>query len=232
MSEVAIDQKSIPAEEAPAAKPNKLANLLQLLKTNRLIQAGLGIIVIAAAFFIIRYFVDASSKVYIEKSEITAPVTSLGPDTSGILREVMVKVGDPVKAGQPLFNVSGKITSSMTPGIITMIQNTPGQMASPQSVIVKLYDPATLRLKGHLQEDQGLSDIRIGQKVIFTLDAYSGKQYQGVVESVAPISDDSSVVFSISDKRQEKDFSVSITFDINAYPEIKNGMSAKMWVLK
>ena len=135
-------------------------------------------------------------------------------------------------AGQPLFNVSGRITTSMTPGIITSVQNTPGQMETPQSVVVKLYDPAGLRVIGHLQEDQGLSDVRIGQKVLFTLDAYTGKQYQGAVDTISPISDTASVVFSISDARQEKQFDVNVAFDINAYPEIKNGMSAKMWVVK
>ena len=120
----------------------------------------------------------------------------------------------------------------MTPGIITFIQDTPGQMTTPQSAIVKMYDPDSLRLVGHIQEDQGLSDLRVGQKVLFTLDAVDGKQYQGTVEKIATAASDSSVVFSISDKRQEKDFDVKASFDLNAYPEIKNGLSAKMWVIK
>jgi multidrug resistance efflux pump len=232
MSEAEIDQKNVYTDKASLPKTGRLTKLTQLLTKNPLILVLLGVIVVVSGYFGLRYWQDVSSKVFIETSEITAPVTSLGPDTSGILREVMVKVGDHVSAGQPLFNVSGKITSSMTPGIITMVQNTPGQMESPQSVVVKLYDPSGLSVKGHLQEDQGLSEIRVGQKVTFTLDAFDGKQYQGVVDTIAPISDDSSVVFSISDKRQEKQFDIFATFDVNAYPEIKNGMSAKMWVIK
>jgi multidrug resistance efflux pump len=232
MSEGEIDQKQIFTNQTPIPKKGRLSNVLRLVTKNPLILVLLAVVVIISGYFGFQYWQDVSSKVFIENSEITGPVTSLGPDSSGILREVYVKEGDHVSVGQPLFNVSGRITSSMTPGIITLVQNTPGQMESPQSVVVKLYDPSGLRVKGHLQEDQGLSDMRIGQKVIFTLDAYGSKQYQGTVDTISPISDDSSVVFSISDKRQEKQFDVNVKFDINAYPEIKNGMSAKMWVIK
>ena len=231
MSEGEIDLEQTSANQAAAPKKGRLASLQAWFKSP-LVLVGVGAIVIVGGFFGFRYWQDVSSKVFIETSEIYAPVTSLGPDSSGILREVYVKEGDHVTAGQPLFNVSGRITTSMTPGIITSVQNTPGQMETPQSVVVKLYDPAGLRVIGHLQEDQGLSDVRIGQKVLFTLDAYTGKQYQGAVDTISPISDTASVVFSISDARQEKQFDVNVAFDINAYPEIKNGMSAKMWVVK
>ena len=231
MSEGEIDLEQTSANQAAAPKNGRLASLQAWFKSP-LVLVGVGAIVIVGGFFGFRYWQDVSSKVFIETSEIYAPVTSLGPDSSGILREVYVKEGDHVTAGQPLFNVSGRITTSMTPGIITSVQNTPGQMETPQSVVVKLYDPAGLRVIGHLQEDQGLSDVRIGQKVLFTLDAYTGKQYQGAVDTISPISDTASVVFSISDARQEKQFDVNVAFDINAYPEIKNGMSAKMWVVK
>jgi hypothetical protein len=39
-------------------------------------------------------------------------------------------------------------------------------------------------------------------------------------------------VFSISDKREEREFEVRAIYDTNAYPELKNGMSAKMWIYK
>jgi multidrug resistance efflux pump len=232
MSEAEIEQKGVHTIKASLPGTGRLANLIPLLKQNPLILLGLVVVVLVSGFFGIRYWLDMSSKIFIENSEVNAQVTSLGPDTSGTLREVYVKEGDRVSAGQSLFNVGGKITSSMTPGIITMVQNTPGQFVSSQTVVVKLYDPSGLRVVGHIQEDQGLSDLRVGQKVAFTLDAFTGRQYEGTVDSIATISNDSKVVFSISDKRQEKQFDVKVAFDVNAYPEIKNGMSAKMWVLK
>ncbi|MBI5304213.1 MAG: HlyD family efflux transporter periplasmic adaptor subunit [Chloroflexi bacterium] len=189
----------------------------------------LGVIGLLAGF---RYWQDAQSKVYIEKSGISAPVISVGPETAGILKALFVKEGDRVSVGQQLFNVGDRVTSARAPGIITMIQNTPGQFAGSQTAIVQMYDPNQLRVIGHIQEDQGLSDIRVGQKVMFTVDAYGSKEYQGTIERVAAAADQGNVVFSISDKRQQSIFSVTAAFDVSAYPELKNGMSAKMWVSK
>jgi len=39
-------------------------------------------------------------------------------------------------------------------------------------------------------------------------------------------------VFSISDKRESREFEVKALFDSQAYPELKNGMSARMWIEK
>jgi len=38
------------------------------------------------------------------------------------------------------------------------------------------------------------------------------------------------VIFSISDKRPVKKFDVKLRFNVEAYPELKSGMSAKMTV--
>ncbi len=95
-----------------------------------------------------------------------------------------------------------------------------------------MIDPQELRVIGRVQEDKGLKDIAPGQHVMFTVDAYPSNQYQGVVETVAPSSRTGDIVFSISDKRQEQEFDVRVSYDVNAYPELKNGMSAKMWISK
>jgi multidrug resistance efflux pump len=224
-------------QEAQAAGPQSVAkgkprNIFLMLSKSPVVMGAAVVLLLAGLFFGFRAWQDISSKIYIENSEIQAPIITLGPDGSGVLKEVYVKEGDHVNMGQPLFNVGGRTTNAMTPGIITYIQDTPGQMASPQSAIVKMYDPESLRVVGHIQEDQGLNDLKVGQKAYFTLDAVDGKQYQGTVESIATVASDSSVVFSISDKRQEKDFDVKIRFELNNYPDIKNGMSAKIWVIK
>ena len=47
-----------------------------------------------------------------------------------------------------------------------------------------------------------------------------------------PTAESSDVVFTVSDQRQEQNFDVKIKFDTTLYPELKNGMSAKIWVYK
>jgi multidrug resistance efflux pump len=95
-----------------------------------------------------------------------------------------------------------------------------------------MIDTRQLRITGQVQEDKGLKDILPGQYVEFTVDAYPDVRYQGMVEKVAPAARVGDIVFSISDKRQEQDFDVTVSYDVNAYPELKDGMSAKMWIYK
>ena len=54
---------------------------------------------------------------------------------------------------------------------------------------------------------------------MFTVDAFPSSQYQGVVEKVAPSSRTGDIVFSISDKRQEQEFEVRVSYDVTAYPD-------------
>jgi hypothetical protein len=68
--------------------------------------------------------------------------------------------------------------------------------------------------------------------VKFTVDAFDGKEFEGRVESVSETSHAGDVVFNISDQRQTQNFDVKIWYDVNRYPELQNGMSAKVWILK
>jgi hypothetical protein len=95
-----------------------------------------------------------------------------------------------------------------------------------------MFDPNELRVIGQIDEDKGLSDVKVGQDVEFTVDAYGSKKYTGIVDEISPVSREGDVVFNISDKREVKQFDVKVRFDISKYPELKNGMSAKMWIKK
>jgi multidrug resistance efflux pump len=218
------------AVEAGQAVERK--NVFITLTKSPLVIGALVILVAAGLYFGFNSWRVSQSRVYIENSEISAPVISIGSEAPGVLQEVFVQAGETVTAGQPLFNVDGRIIPAKTSGLVTSVQNTPGQMVTGQSAVVQMYDPSNLRLIGHIQEDQGLSSIQLGQKVVFTVDAFGSKQFTGTVENIGNLADQSSLVFSISDKRQEKQFDVTVVFDSSAYPELANGMSAKMWVYK
>ncbi len=207
-------------------------NILQTIRGNPKLLGGSILVLVIAIVGIIFYWKDASSKIYIEKSEIWAPIISLAPKNGGEIGAIRINEGDIVADGQNLAIVGGQIIAAKTSGIITWVDNSPGQMASSQSPVIKMVDPRELRVVGHIKEGKGLSDIRVGQRVIFTVDAFGSKQFAGVVEKIGATSRESSVVFSISDKREEKEFDVTATYDVAAYPELKNGMSAKMWVIK
>ena len=178
------------------------------------------------------YWQDMQGKIYIEKAEISAPIISLAPQVPGTIDQVYVQEGDRVSVGQRLARVGGQDITARTAGIIVWVNNAPGQMAYSQTPVVKMIDPWQLRLIGRIQEDKGLADIRPGQNVTFTVDAYGSREFQGVVESVSPTARQSDIVFSISDKREEREFDVKVWFDSFTYSELKNGMSAKMLIYK
>ncbi|MGA2918427.1 HlyD family efflux transporter periplasmic adaptor subunit [Methanoregula sp.] len=221
--------------EASPDKGGKVGDLIKRIRGNPWVLGGLIVLIILVAIAGLLYWNDLQSKVYVENSQITAPVISISPTNPGIIDELDVSVGDQVRKDQILAKVGNENLLAKTSGIITGVENTPGQLVNPAldpTPVISMIDPRELRVTGRVQEDKGLKDISPGQHVEFTVDAYPSNQYQGVVEKVAPSSRVGDIVFSISDKRQEQEFDVTVTYDVTAYPELKNGMSAKMWISK
>ncbi len=190
------------------------------------------IIGVTALIGIIIFISITSSRISIDKAEIYAPIITLSSSSPGTLDRVFVKEGDSVAENIVVAEVSGAPIKTETSGLVTFVQNTPGQLVSSLTPIVQMVDPQEYRLIGHIDEDKGLSDIKVGQNVIFTMDAFGSKQYSGTVESINPSARQSDIVFSISDKREERQFDIYVKFDVTKYPELKNGMSARMWVYK
>lgn len=194
------------------------------------VQSLAGIFVIIVIVGGILIYKSISSYVSIDSGEILAPVINIGPEVSGVLDEVYVKVGDNVTAGQPLAHIGAEVLTSKIDGLIISVTNTPGQLFVPTQAVIKIINPTELRLIGTIKEDAGLSKIKIGNPVTFTLDAFKGQEYTGVVDEVSETSKDSSIVFSISDKREVKDFTIKIKYNEELNKEFKNGMSAKIKV--
>jgi multidrug resistance efflux pump len=194
------------------------------------LQSIIGVFVVALALGGFLYWKSTSAYVSIENSQVSAPVISIGPESAGILSEVYVKAGDIVVADKPIARVGSETLYAKVDGIVLSIQNTPGQLFMAGSPVVSMIDPNQLRIVGKLDEDKGLSQIKVNDPVTFTVDAFGGQVFQGLVDEISPTSDQSSVVFSISDKREVKQFDIKIRYDIKLHPEFKNGMSAKVKV--
>ncbi len=178
------------------------------------------------------YLSTEENQVYIENSLVDAPVISLSSETPGVLDYIFVKEGDHVTAGMTVAEVNGTPIKAQIDGLVTSVFNTPGQIVNSETPIVNMIDPQQLRIVGALEEDKGLKDIKVGQKAVFTLDAFGSEKFDGVVDSIGQTSAAQDIVFSISSTRQEKNFDVYVKFDANQYPQIKSGMSAKIWVYK
>ena len=198
--------------------------------------------IIAAAAFIVlivgggiaggAYLLVANKSVYIDKSLIQAPVIALSPSSPGILQEIYVNPGDMIPANTIVAQVGVELIKSTTAGLVVDTNENIGKVVTAQDAVVSMIDPSQLRVVGQVDEDKGLSSIHVGQPAIFTVDAFGHKQFTGIVDEVSPTSHQGDVVFNISDKRQIQTFDVKVKYDVAANPQLKNGMSAKLWVYK
>ncbi len=186
---------------------------------------GIATIVIILGGFI--FWQSNHGIILIENSVVNAPITNLSGNTAGTLNALYITEGEVVSANTPVALVGTSIVTSKQSGLIISVKNNIGEFFTPGETIISMIHLEDLRIIGSIDENKGLEKIKSGENVSFTVDAFDGKIYTGAVESVSPTSNDTGVVFSISDKRPIKKFDVKIRFNISDYPELKNGMSAK-----
>ncbi len=178
------------------------------------------------------YLVLSDRQIYIERSSIEAPVISLSSSSGGMLKQFFVKAGDRVEAYARIAQVGNDIVTTSQSGVILSTANTLGKNVAPNETVATVIRPDDLRVVAQAEEDKGLRDIRVGQSAYFTVDAFGSKQFPGIVDEVSPTSRSGDIVFNISNTREEQRFDVKIRFDQTAYPELEDGMSAKVWIFK
>lgn len=198
-------------------------------------KALLGIVVILIAVGAVAgliYLRIAQSRVYDENGEIQAPEIALAPKTPGILEEIYVSEGQMIPKNSIVARVGNELIKAKEGGLVILTAKETGEIASPSEPVVTMINPAELRVVARVEENKGFSRIEVGQRVVFTVDAFGSKEYQGVVDEIGSSSRESALSFNISERRPTKEFNVKIRFNISQYPELKNGMSAKVWIYK
>ncbi|MDE1924751.1 MAG: HlyD family efflux transporter periplasmic adaptor subunit [Patescibacteria group bacterium] len=190
------------------------------------------VFIIGGGIAALSYLAASSKTVYIDNAQIEAPLVDLSPTAPGVLKEVYVTEGQTVPPNTVVAEVGTELIKSTAGGLVVTVNNNIGKQVSPTDIIVETIDPAQLRVVGQVQEDKGLVDINVGDKASFTVDAFGSTKFEGVVSEVAPTAKSSDVVFNVSNQRQEQNFDVKVQYDTAQYPQLKNGMSAKIWVYK
>lgn len=203
-------------------------------KTDRRVYALAAFIVVVLGGGIagLSYYAVSMRTVYIDKAQIQAPVVNLAPVSGGTLRGIYVTPGQIVPANTVVAQVGVELLKTSASGLVLSTEGDVGKLVPAGQTVVELIDPSALRVVGQVQEDKGLADIKVGDVASFTVDAFGSKKFTGVVDEIAPVSNAGDVVFSVSDKREEQDFDVKVKFDTTANPELKQGMSAKLWIYK
>lgn len=187
-------------------------------------------LVILAGMLTAAYLIYSSREIAITNASVSAPLIALAPTVGGRLDALYVEAGDTVAADAPVALVGTEVVKAKTAGLIVSVTDTVGADIAPGAPVVTMIDPTALRVVGAIDENKGLARIQLGDPVVFTVDAFGSKQFEGIVDEIAPTANASGVVFNISDTRQTQAFDVKARFDESAYPELRNGMSARMYV--
>jgi len=208
-----------------------MKKIIEKLKNSK-VSAVLIIFAIVGLTFLGSFFYlkEIQNRVKIENSLVNAPVVPIAPTVPGKLQKILVSEGQKVKKGDILAIVGSETLRAYNDGIVLETNKLIGSLITSQTPVVKMINPNEMRIIGALDENKGLNKIKVGQVASFTIDALPGNTFWGYVDEVAQTAKQTSLSFSISSERPTQQFEISVRFDANKYPEIKNGMSAKMIV--
>lgn len=226
------DKQIIKKEEEILAEVKKEENSIKSLAKKVWLLTILVSVVLVGGASVFAFLKISSRQIYTDNAFVSAPSIDLAPQSSGIFENIYVHEGDLVNANTVVAQIGNELIKTKVAGVITVTKTNVGKLFNRGEAVVSMIDPTQLRVVGHVAEDKGLADIRIGQTAKFTVDAFGSKEYQGIVDEISPTSRAGDIVFNISDKRQSQEFDVKIRFNQEQYPELKNGMSAKLWMYK
>jgi multidrug resistance efflux pump len=204
---------------APAASPRR----------RRLTRIAIALVVLAAAAIGYQTW-QGRQQVEIEEATLTGPQVPLPARAGGTLKAVYASVGDEVRPHRPIARVGNEVVTSDVPGTVIAVRDDLGATIPPGSTVAWLLNRGRLRAVGRIDEDKGLEDIRIGQRARVEVDAIGGREFEGTVEEVSDRPSRQDIRFSISDKREERQYEVKVAFDGVPDAALRQGMSARIWV--
>jgi len=199
-------------------------------KNSRLIFVLIGVLLTLVILFSFYYYQIKNGRVFIDDSLISAPIGIISPTNTSVLNSLNVYEGENVKKGDILAVVGTNLISAATDGLIVSANDQLGESVSPQTQLIEMIDPTSMRVAGTIDENKGLNDIKVGQVASFTVDAIPGKTFWGYVDEISPSAKQTALSFSISTERPTQQFVIYVKYDAKKYSEIKNGMSAKISV--
>jgi multidrug resistance efflux pump len=207
-----------------------MKKIFSLFKNRKFLKIAGSLLLLIILLSIYIVFQELNGRIFIDNSLIQAPVITISPSQSGKVQEIDVQEGQTVQTGDTLAVVGSETLRAETDGLIISASDLTGSAVNPETQLIQMIRPVNLRVSGTIDENKGLNDIRVGQVVSFTVDALPGNTFWGYVSEISPSAVAPSFSFSASSERATQQFVVYAKFNSAAYPNIKNGMSAKMTV--
>jgi len=97
-------------------------------------------IVIFGLLIVFLFWQMESNTVFIENSNLEAPIINLAPSSAGVLNALYVKEGDTVKKGDPLIKIDDSVFPAPFDGTVTFLPYKIGEIVYPQSSALSLVD--------------------------------------------------------------------------------------------
>jgi multidrug resistance efflux pump len=207
-----------------------MKNAAKKLKNRKVLRAIIGIVLIVIIVGSFLYWESRKDRVFIDNSLVTGTLITIAAPSSGQLTEMDAEEGKLLKTGDPIAIVGDNTIRSTTDALVVSTNNQIGGSVSPQTQLAQLIDPAQMRVSGTIDENKGLDQIKVGQVASFTVDTFPNKTFWGYVDQISQTAKTTQASFSISSERPTQQFQVFVRFNATGYPELKNGMSAKMTV--
>ncbi len=207
-----------------------MKNLIAKIRQPRVLRILISVFIIIAIIGGFIFYEMFANRVSIEDSLIQAPIVSISPDAVGKIMVIDVHPGEKVTKGQALAVVGTSTLTAYEDGLIVSTDNEIGSIATAQTPVVEMINLSDVQVAGTIDENKGLNQIRVGQAVSFTVDALPGRSFWGYIDEISPTAKSTALQFTVSSSRPTQQFMVYANFDAYKYPQILNGMSAKMTV--
>src|ERR1035437_513847 len=207
-----------------------MKNLIAKIKNPKVLRV---ILIVIVSVLLIGGFVGyqlLKDRVGVDNSLVQAPIIIISPEVPGKIMDIKVYEGKQVKKGDLLAIVGTSSLNAYQDGLVVATNNAIGSIASGQTPVVQMIKFSDMRIAGTIAENKGLDKVRVGQVVAFTIDALPNQTFWGYVDEIGATSKQTALQFSVSSERPTQQFLIYARFDAYKYPQIKNGMSAKMTV--
>ncbi len=116
-------------------------------------------------------------------------VAQITPRFDGTVGEILVKLGEPVKVGQPLLRLVPRtvgnpevIVKSPLAGAVTKVNVTLGQAFAPDTVLLIIGDYSSVLARGIAYESPEILALKIGDPATLTVDVYPGHRFDGAIQ--------------------------------------------------
>jgi len=206
------------------------------MKINRkLMMAAAGVIGAAALVWAVSGWLSGNNRQLTLSGTIEATEIRLSTRNGGMVKQILVKEGDPVTAGEPLAqivspdaNLGERITSPIN-GVLLERLFEPDELASTGSVVIVVADLGNLQLKVYGPEER-YGQFSLGQVYPVTVDFLPGKTFNGRVSRIADKAEFTPRNVQTIEGRKSTVFAITLDIENSSEGNLIPGMPADVHI--